>query len=197
MGLKPERRLCVAQKWGEQSQRAAQLSPLHPSSGIEGSSSCRWAKKEKEKDGWGTKRKRKETLQVSMFHNITKIPRKPVEGRHTEEFRLSNGCGSLLKFMENSSFVPFGSGKPDPSEPPRWPRKGHLSQSQYLAPSPSLQVLLLLFPLTVAKRSSRSLKLIPKFGSELPGSPSKMRTGMSFMSHIAHHPKPTSSSENA
>lgn len=126
MGLKPERRLCGPEV-GEQSQQAAQLWPLHPSSGIEGSSSRRGAKKEREKDGRGTKRKRKETLQVSMFHNITKIPRKPVEGRHTEEFKLSNGCGSLLKFMENSSFIPFGSGKPDPSEPPQWPRRGHIS----------------------------------------------------------------------
>ena len=81
---------------------------------------CRRAKKEKEKGGWeclghGVKRKRKETRQASGFHNTTKIPRK-AGGRegHREKFKLSNGCGSLHKFMENSLFTPSGSVKLDP-----------------------------------------------------------------------------------
>lgn len=40
--------------------------------GKEGKGKRRW-----EGLGQGGKRKRKETLQVSVFHNITKIPRKP------------------------------------------------------------------------------------------------------------------------
>lgn len=59
---------------------------------------------------WGhrVKRKRKETLQASGFHNTTKIPRKAggSEG-HREKFGLSNGCGSLHKFMENPLFTPL------------------------------------------------------------------------------------------
>lgn len=61
------------------------------------------------------KRKRKETLQASGFHNMTKIPRKAGGGvGHREKLKLSNGCGSLHKFMENPLFTPSGSVKLDP-----------------------------------------------------------------------------------
>lgn len=57
-------------------------------------------------DRGGSQEEEEGTLQVSMFHNVTKIPRKP--GYHREKFKLSNGNGSLFKFMENSLFTSLG-----------------------------------------------------------------------------------------
>lgn len=98
----PER-LRVAQSWGDS--QSGQPSPaLRPGGGWKEAVAVE--EQRRKKDGWGAKRKRKETLQVSTFHNITKIPRKLVKGGH-EEFKLSNGYGSLLRFMENSPLHPL------------------------------------------------------------------------------------------
>lgn len=61
----------------------------------------------------------------------------------------------------------------------------NVPQLQCLPPSPPLPVLFILFPLTLAKRSSRSFKT----ESQLPGSLNKIRIGVSFMGHIAYKQK--------
>lgn len=188
-GSRPKGLRCRPEVGEQRRRQAAQLSPLCAGSRMEGSGPCRGAKEEKGKDGWGAKRKRKETLQVSAFHNISKIPRKLGGwGVHTEKFKLSNGCGSLLKFMEKIllSHPLFSEARPFGTSTATW--KGtHPTATT---------------PCTIFSHSSWPrdplgvLNLSPRFGSELPDSPSKMSIGVSFVSHIAHNQKPISSSED-
>lgn len=55
------------------------------------------------------------------FTTSQKYPESWLGDGNKEKFKLSNGCSSLLKFMENSLFTPSGSNESDPSALPQWP----------------------------------------------------------------------------
>lgn len=111
---------------GKESGWAAQLSPLCPGSGMEGRGSCRRVKEEKEKMGGEQRGRERRHCKFRCFTTSQKCPESSWLGRgglggHKEKFKLSNGCGSLLKFMEN---------------PLSHPRKGRTPQPRCLPPSP-------------------------------------------------------------
>ena len=107
---------------GEQSQWAAQPLPLCP--GAEGWREAGVVEGQRGKrerwvgvSGLGSKEEEKgdaASFGVSQHHKNTQKAGGGAEGGHREKFKLSNGCGSLHKFMENPLFTLSGSVKLDP-----------------------------------------------------------------------------------
>lgn len=87
---------------------------------MEESGSWRRSKRTKGKVGgsvWAGEQRGRERRRCKLrsFTASQKYPESwGAEGGHREKFKLSNGCVSLHKFMENPLFMPSGSVKLDP-----------------------------------------------------------------------------------